>query len=213
MIRAHMSTSLDGFVAGANQTFEKPFGDHTEHFNDWLWELAAVRKTFFGKTGGDTGPSNDVFLDRTANIGAFVMGRNMFGGGPGPWKKEPRWDGWWGENPPYHAPVFVLTHYPRDPQPMEGGTTFHFVTDGIESALEKAKAAAKDKDVVVAGGGQAVGQALRAGALDMLELHLIPQILGAGARLLDGIPPAILEQDRVVPADGVTHLRYRIRRG
>jgi dihydrofolate reductase len=212
MIRAHMTTSLDGFVAGANQTLEKPFGDHTEHFNDWMWELAAVRK-LFDKTGGDTGPSNDVFLERTANIGAFVMGRKMFGGGPGPWATEPRWDGWWGENPPYHAPVFVLTHYPRDPQPMQGGTTFHFVTDGIESALAKARTAAGDKDVVVAGGAQAVGQALRARALDMLELHLVPQILGAGERLLDGITPGILEQDRVVPAAGVTHLRYRIRRG
>jgi dihydrofolate reductase len=211
MIRAHMATSLDGFVAGANQSLEKPFGDHTEHFNDWMWELAAVR-TLFGKTGGETGPSNDVFVERMANVGAIVMGRHMFGGGPGPWATEPRWDGWWGENPPYHVPVFVLTHYPRSPQPMQSGTIFHFVTDGVDSALGQARAAAKDKDVVIAGGAQAVKQVLRAGALDLLELHLVSQTLGAGERLLDGIPPQVLEQDRVVPGNGVTHLRYRIRR-
>ena len=186
MIRAHMATSLDGFVAGANQTLEKPFGDNTEHFNDWLWELAAVRKTF-GKTGGDTGPSNDVFLDRTANIGAFVMGRNMFGGGPGPWATEPRWDGWWGENPPYHVPVFVLTHHARAPLTMAGGTTFHFVTDGIHAALNRAKEAAQGKDIRLGGGAAAIRQYLIAGLIDELHLAISPVLLGRGEHLLAGI--------------------------
>jgi dihydrofolate reductase len=211
IVRAHMTTSLDGFVAGPNQSLDKPFGDGTDRLNDWMFEQAAVRK-MFGEAGGATGPSNDVFVERASNIGAVVMGRNMFGGGRGPWATEPRWDGWWGEEPPYHAPVFVLTHYPRAPQPMKGGTTFHFVTDGIESALRQARGAAGDKDVVIAGGANVIQQVLRAGGLDLLELHLVPQTIGAGERLLDGIPAEMLEQDRVVPDRGVTHLRYRIRR-
>jgi dihydrofolate reductase len=177
MIRAHMATSLDGFVAGANQTLEKPFGDHTEHFNDWLWELAAVRKTF-GKTGGDTGPSNDVFLERTANIGAFVMGRNMFGGGPGPWAKEPRWDGWWGENPPYHAPVFVPHPLPAGPAADAGRHDLPLRDRRHRVRARKSPRGRQGQGRRRRGRRQAVGQALRAGALDMLELHLIPRSSG-----------------------------------
>jgi dihydrofolate reductase len=211
MIRTHMTTSLDGFVAGTNQTLANPFGDHTEHFNDWMWGLASVRE-MFGKSGGETGPSDDVFVERFTNVGAFVMGRKMFGGGPGPWASEPRWDGWWGAEPPYHAPVFVLTHHAREPLPMRGGTTFHFVTEGVESALDQARAAAGERDVVVAGGAQTVQQVMRAGALDEIELHLVPQLLGAGERLFDTLGPQILETVRVVPGTGVTHVKLRVRR-
>jgi dihydrofolate reductase len=209
IVRAHMSTSLDGFTSGLNQTLASPFGDGTEHLNDWMFEQAAVR-ALFGETGGETGPSNDVFIERAANIGAIIMGRNMFGGGPGPWKQEPAWNGWWGEDPPYHVPVYVLTHYPRASLEMKGGTTFHFITDGVESALAKAKAAAGTKDVVIAGGAHTVQACLRAGAIDELELHLVPIVIGAGDRLLGDLPGMRLEQVRVVPGNGVTHLKYRV---
>jgi dihydrofolate reductase len=137
------------------------------------------------------------------------MGRNMFGGGPGPWKAEPAWNGWWGETPPYHVPVYVLTHHPREPLVMKGGTTFHFVTDGIEPALSAAKASAGARDVVIAGGAHAVQQYLRVGVIEEIELHLVPQLIGAGERLFEDLR-ARLEQVRVVPGTGVTHLKYRV---
>lgn len=146
-----------------------------------------------------------------ANVGAFIMGRNMFGGGRGAWPVDPPWNGWWGEEPPYHCPVFVLTHYPREPLPMTGDTTFHFITDGPESALDKAKRAAGAKDVVIAGGANTVQQYLRLGAIDELEIHLVPMVIGAGERLLEGVAPK-LEQVRCVPGNGVTHLKYRVTR-
>jgi dihydrofolate reductase len=211
IVRTHMMTSLDGYTSGPNQRFEAPFGDGVENFDDWMFRLAAVR-ALFGRTGGETGPSNDVFVERLANIGAFVMGRNMFGGGPGPWKTDPPWTGWWGEDPPYHVPVYVLTHYPRPPVEMKGGTTFHFITDGIESALAKAKASAGKHDVVIAGGARTVRQYLTIGAIDEIELHLVPMLIGGGERLFDDVPPAKmrLEQIRAVQGDGVTHLKYRV---
>jgi len=143
------------------------------------------------------------------NAGAIVMGRNMFGGGPGPWGEDP-WTGWWGEEPPFHVPVFVLTHHQREPLEMEGGTTFHFVTDGIESALEQASSAAGERDVNVAGGGEVARQYLAAGLIDEMWLHVVPILLGAGAPLFDETTAgAALEQVRVVEAPGVAHLRYR----
>jgi dihydrofolate reductase len=212
IVRTHLSTTLDGFTSGVNQRLELPFGDGAEHLNDWALKLATVRKMVFGQSGGETGPSDDVFVERFTNIGAFIMGRNMFGGGPGPWKQEPEWKGWWGEEPPYHAPVYVLTHYARPPLELKGGTTFHFVTDGIESALAKAKASAGKKDVVIAGGAHTVQQCLALGALDELELHLVPMLMGAGDRWFDNVPASKLrlEQTRVVVDTGVTHLRYRV---
>jgi dihydrofolate reductase len=235
IVRAHMSTSLDGFTSGLNQRFEVPFGDNTEHLNDWMFKLPTVRRMFaersddgprdegyadrmasirdkLGESGGETDPSDDVFAERIANIGAFIMGRNMFGGGPGPWKQEPQWNGWWGENPPYHVPVYVLTHHPRPSVEMKGGTTFHFITDGVASALAKAKASAGKKDVVIAGGAHAVQQYLSIGAIDELELHLVPVLVGGGDRIFDNVPASKiqLEQIRVVPGNGVTHLRYRV---
>jgi dihydrofolate reductase len=140
------------------------------------------------------------------------MGRKMFGGGPGPWKQDPAWNGWWGEDPPYHTPVYVLTHHPRPPLELKGGTTFHFVTDGAESALAKARVAAGTKDVVIAGGAHTVQQYLRLGAIDELELHLVPMLIGAGERLFDDVPASKLrlEQVRAVPGTGVSHLKYRV---
>jgi dihydrofolate reductase len=154
--------------------------------------------------------------EHAERAGAVVMGRNMFGGGPGPWG-DPRWGegpwrGWWGDEPPFHVPVFVLTHHEREPLEMEGGTTFTFVTDGIEPALAQARAAAKDRDVSIAGGAQTIGQCLAAEALDEIEINLVPVLLGAGERLFEGLPglPASLDVDRVVAAPGVTHVRYRV---
>jgi dihydrofolate reductase len=211
IVRAHMSISLDGYTSGANQRFEQPFGDNTEGFNDWMFRIPAVRRMFGLEGGGDPGPSDDVFTERTANIGAIVMGRQMFGGGPGPWKADPVWKGWWGDNPPYHCPVYVLTHYPRGPQPMAGGTTFHFVTEGPAAALAHARESAGDKDVVIAGGAQTVQQYLALGAIDELELHLVPMLIGGGARLLDHVPVSTrFEPIRTVSASDVTHLRYRV---
>jgi dihydrofolate reductase len=143
------------------------------------------------------------------NVGATLMGRNMFGGGPGP---DEAWEGWWGDNPPFHTPVFVLTHYAREPLVMEGGTTFYFVTDGIESALARAKAAAGEADVRIGGGGDTVNQYLAAGLVDEIELHLVPTLLGKGRRLFAGLEHArpALDLVRVVSADNATHLKYRV---
>jgi dihydrofolate reductase len=156
--------------------------------------------------------STPILEEALENVGAGVIGRNMFGPvGGGPWGDE-QWTGWWGDNPPYHYPVFIVTHYPRDPVEMEGGTTFHFVTDGIESALEQATKAAGGKDVVLRGGGHIAQRYLAAGLLDELELHVVPVLLGDGARLFDNLGDAEvqLEQVRVVEAPGVTHLKYRV---
>ena len=142
------------------------------------------------------------------DVGAYIMGRKMFGGGPGPWDES--WRGWWGEDPPFHAPVFVVTHHPREPLEMQGGTTYHFVTDGIESALEQARAAAGDKDVTIAGGAQAVQQYIAAGLLDELYLHIVPVILGGGERLLENVGDPTLEPVKVVESPVVTHVKYRL---
>jgi dihydrofolate reductase len=161
--------------------------------------------------GGETGPSDDVMRETFENVGATVMGRNMFGGGHGPWPEE-AWNGWWGDNPPYHTPVFVLTHYAREPLEMEGGTVFHFVTDGIESALRQAREAAGDADVRIGGGANAVNQYLAAGLIDELELHLVPMLLGDGARLFAGMGPDSprFELVRTVAGADATHLKYRV---
>jgi len=213
-LRCHISISLDGFVAGPNQSEENPLGEGGLRLHEWVFPLAAWRE-YHGAEGGEVNESTPVLEEAGANIGAAVMGRNMFGpAGGGPWGDE-QWKGWWGDNPPYHYPVFVITHYPRDPVEMAGGTTFHFVTDGIESALDQAKKAAGGKDVMLWGGGHVVQQYLRAGLLDELELHVVPVLLGDGSRPLDHLGDADvrLEQVRAVQAPGVTHLKYRISRG
>jgi dihydrofolate reductase len=212
-LRCHISISLDGFVAGPNQSEQNPLGEGGERLHDWVVQLAAWREAH-GRQGGEVNASTRITEESIENIGAAVMGRNMFGPiGGGPWG-DGQWKGWWGDNPPYHYPVFVVTHHPRDPVEMEGATTFHFVTDGIESALEQARQAAGDKDVLVFGGGQIIQQYLAAGLLDELELHVVPVLLGGGSRIFDNLGDAgvQLEQVRAVEAPGVTHLKYRVLR-
>jgi dihydrofolate reductase len=201
-LRFQLSISLDGFVAGPNQSEENPLGEGGEALHDWVVALAAWRKPH-GREGGEVNASTPVFEEMTDGVGATIMGRNMFGGGPGPWDEEP-WNGWWGDEPPFHTPVFVLTHHERGPLELKGGTTFHFVGDGIESALAQAKEAAGGKDVSIGGGADALQQYLAAG--------LVPVLLGSGARLFDERVAAsgvAFEQVRVVEAPGVAHLEYR----
>ena len=208
-LRCHISISLDGFVAGPNQSETNPLGEGGERLHNWVFSLAAWRQ-LHGLPGGEVNESARIVEESRENIGAGVMGRNMFGPvGGGPWSDE-QWTGWWGDDPPYHYPVFILTHHPRDPVEMKGGTTFHFITDGIESALEQARVAADGKDVMLWGGAQVVNQYLAAGLLNEIELHLVPVLLGDGARLLDSLGAAKmrLEQVRAVEAPGVTHLKY-----
>ena len=205
-LRCHITISLDGFVAGPNQSEENPLGEGGEQLHDWVVPLAGWREAH-DKEGGEVNESTRVFEEVRENIGASLMGRNMFGPiGGGDWDEG--WKGWWGDDPPYHHPVFVVTHHPREPVEMEGGTTFHFVTDGIESALEQAKEAAGGKDVFLLGGGEIVGQYLAAGLLDVLELHVVPMVLGDGSRIFRGADVQ-LEQVRAVEAPGVTHIKYR----
>jgi dihydrofolate reductase len=208
-VRVHISTSLDGYVAGPNQSQEEPLGAGGEQLHDWLVGLKAWRE-HAGMEGGEVNVSNAVFDEEIANVGAEIMGRGKFGpAARGPWGDDP-WRGWWGEDPPFHKPVFVLTHHEREPLTLSD-TTFTFVTDGIESALEQAREAAPDKDVFVGGGAATINQYLAAGLVDELELHVVPMILGGGARLFAGIGPDLtLEPIRVVEAPGVTHIKYRV---
>jgi len=210
-LRCHISISLDGFVAGPNQSVENPLGEGGERLHDWVVPLATWREGH-GKSGGEVNESARIVEEVRENIGAAVMGRGMFGPiGGGDWGDE-QWTGWWGDNPPYHYPVFVVTHHPRESVEMEGGTTYHFVTDGIESALEQAKIGAGGKDVMLWGGGNMTQQYLAAGLLDELELHVVPLLLGDGARIFGdlGDNKVRLEQIRAVEAPGVTHLKYRV---
>ncbi len=209
-LRLNISMSLDGFVAGPDQSEENPLGVGGENLHRWVVPLRAFREAH-GREGGEVNASTPVVQGWVENIGATIMGRNMFGGGPGPWDEEP-WTGWWGDDPPFHHPVFVLTHHEREPLVMEGGTTFHFVTDGIESALGQAREAAGSKDVSLGGGASAARQYLARGLLDEMEISIVPLLLGGGARLLDelGDAPIELEQVRAVEAPGVTHVAYRI---
>ena len=210
-LRCHITISLDGFVAGPNQTQQNPLGEGGDRLHEWAVSLAAWRQSH-GHQGGETNESARIFAESRENIGAGVMGRNMFGPpGGGPWGDQ-QWTGWWGDDPPYHYPVFILTHHPRDPVEMKGGTTFQFVTDGIESALVQARDAAGGQDVMLWGGAQVVNQYLAAGLVDELELHVAPVLLGGGARLFEdlGTAEVQLEQVRAVEAPGVAHLKYRV---
>jgi dihydrofolate reductase len=206
-LRCHISVSADGYVAGPNQSEENPLGEAGERLHDWVVALRAWRAPH-GLEGGEVNASDAVVEEAQANIGAEIMGRGKFGGGPGPWGEDP-WRGWWGEDPPFHMPVFVLTHHQRKPLTLSD-TTFTFVTGGIEAALEQARAAAGEKDVLIGGGADVINQYLAAGHIDELELHVVPLLLGGGARLFEGIGPDLeLEQIRVVEAPGVGHLKYR----
>jgi dihydrofolate reductase len=207
-LRFDISISLDGFVAGPNQSEENPLGVGGEELHEWVIALEAWRKPH-GREGGEVNASTPVMEESLENVGASIMGRNMFGGGPGPWGDDP-WEGWWGDDPPFHHPVFVLTHHEREPLEKDGGTTFTFVTDGIESALEQATNAAGGKDVHLSGGADAANQYVSAGLVDEMELHVVPILLGGGARLLDDVGDVQLEQVQAIDAPGVTHLRYRV---
>jgi dihydrofolate reductase len=193
-----ITISADGYSAGLNQTEERPFGDDGgdgtgDKLHAWMF---------------DTPDENRAEVDQVLAAQAFVMGRNMYGPVRGGWDRP--WNGWWGDDPPFHAPVFVLTHHARDPQPMEGGTTYTFVTDGIESALAQARAAAGDGDVVILGGADTINQYLAAGLVDEVRLHIVPFTLGAGTRIFEGVPPLKLEQVTSRAATSVTHMTYRV---
>jgi dihydrofolate reductase len=202
-----IAVSLDGFAAGPNQSVESPLGEGGMRLHEWAFQTDSWRREH-GLEGGERNVDAEVVEEVIQGVGAYIMGRKMFGGGDGPWEED--WTGWWGEDPPFHTPVFVLTHHPRERLPMQGGTTFTFVTDGIASALEQARSAAGGMDVAVAGGASAVRQYLAAGMLDELYLHVVPVILGAGERLLDDIGGPALEQVKVVPSPSVTHIKYRV---
>jgi dihydrofolate reductase len=206
-IKCQISISLDGFVAGPNQSGENPIGEGGMRLHEWALATASWRAAH-GLEGGERGADSAVVDGTTQNVGAYVMGRKMFGGGDGPWDET--WTGWWGEDPPYHAPVFVLTHHPREPLQMQGGTSFTFVTGGIEACLEQARKAAAGRDVMIAGGASAVQQCLAAGALDELHLHIAPIVLGAGERLLENVGDPVFEPVEVIASPRVTHLKYRV---
>ena len=207
-LRFTISMSLDGFVAGPSQSVDNPLGIGGERLHEWVVPLE-VWRAMHGMEGGEVNESTSVVEESLANIGATVMGRNMFGGHPGPWDDENPWNGWWGDNPPFHHPVFVLTHHAREPLELEGGTTFTFVTDGIEAALERARQAAEGKDVSLAG-GDAAQQYLAAGLVDQMEIHLVPTLLGSGERLFDAVGDDLhgLELVRTVASLTVTHLKF-----
>jgi dihydrofolate reductase len=200
--------SLDGYAAGPEQSKKEPLGIGGEGLHEWVLPLAAWRVPH-GLEGGAVNESSRVMEEELANIGATIMGRNMFGGHPGPWSLAKPWNGWWGDTPPFHHPVFVLTHHPRPPLTLAGGTTFTFVTDGIAAALELARHAAGGRDVALAGGARAAQQYLSAGLVDEMELHLVPMLLGGGERLFDGVKDLKgLRLVRTVTAPDVTHLKF-----
>jgi len=207
-LRFHIATSLDGYTSGPDQSVDNPLGVGGMHLHDWAFALAAWRAPH-GLEGGEVNASTAVVEETLAGVGATIMGRNMFGGHPGPWNPAKPWNGWWGVDPPFHHPVFVLTHHARPPLALEGGTTFTFVTDGIEAALAQARRAAGDKDVTLAGGASAARQYLNAGLVDEMELNVAPVLLGAGERLLDGVRDLHgLRLVRTVAAPGVAHLKF-----
>jgi dihydrofolate reductase len=208
-----ISMSLDGFVAGPDATLEEPLGKGGERLHEWALRLASWRSQH-GLEGGETGPDDELSRELQARVGAVVMGRKMFSGGDGPWESDPNADAWWGDDPPFHVPVFVLTHHEREPVVKEGGTTFTFVTDGIESALEQARAAAEDSDVQLSGGASVAQQYLRAGQLDELNIHVAPILLGGGVSLFGELGPDApgLKLTKVVESPFVTHLTYEIER-
>ncbi len=211
-LRFRISISLDGFTAGPDQSPDNPLGTGGEALHDWVVPLAAWRSAH-GLDGGEVNASTVVMEELAENIGATIMGRNMFGGHPGAWRVDDPWNGWWGRNPPFHHPVFVLTHHPRPPLELEGGTSFTFVTDGIESALRQARAAAPGRDIALSGGADVAKQFLNAGLVDEMVLSIAPILLGAGERLFDGVTGlGELELVQTIPAPGVAHLRFERRR-
>jgi len=205
-LKLQISVSLDGYLTGPNPGEEHPLGEGGEALHEWAFKLAAWREPH-GREGGEVNPSTEVFEDATENVGAVIMGRGMFGGS-GPWGEDP-WQGWWGDEPPFKVPVFVLTHHEREPL-VKGETTFHFITDGIEAVLEQAKEAASGKDVALAGGADVIQQYLAAGEIDEMWINIAPLLLGGGTRLLGNVGPEIkLEQVRAIEGPDAAHLKYR----
>ena len=209
-VKFDISTSLDGYVAGPDPDLEQPLGAGGEQLHEWGVKLSIWREQH-GLAGGEVNADNEIMAESIDGIGAYVMGRGMFGGGNGSWGDEP-WSGWWGEEPPFHAPVLVVTHHARAPLPRKGGTTFHFVTEGVEEAVAQAQQAAGEGDVLLAGGASVIQQALRAGLVDEFQLHVAPVLLGGGTPLFAGLGPddVQVEPVRVVESPSVTHLKYRV---
>lgn len=207
---ADITMSMDGYIAGPAPTLKEPLGERGQQLHEWVMRLAAWRAAH-GMDGGETGPDNELMKEITANTGAVIMGRKMFSGGHGPWENDPNPLGWWGDTPPFHTPVFILTNHPRETVTMKGGTSFHFVTDGIQSAMTQAKAAAGDKDISIAGGAMAIQQYMKAGMLDELQIHIVPLLLHGGTRLLENLGNAALEKIRVIDSPLVTHVKFRVR--
>jgi len=207
-LRLRISMSFDGYTSGANQSVKEPLGVRGEELHEWVVSLRVWRAAH-GQTGGVDNESSRVFEAEIANIGATIMGRNMFGGHPGGWDAKAPWKGWWGKNPPFHHPVFVLTHHERAPLTTEGNTTFHFVTNGIESALEQARRAAGGKDIALAGGAKVCQQYLEAGLVDEMVIHQVPIVLGGGERLFEGVDDLHgLELIETVAVPNVTHFKF-----
>jgi dihydrofolate reductase len=207
-----ITMSLDGFIAGPNQTLEQPLGEGGERLHEWVYGLKSWRETH-GESGGEEATADDeVFEETFSSTGAVVMGRRMFSGGAGPWEDDPNADAWWGDNPPFGVPVFILTHHARETVTKQGGTTFTFVTEGADAALAQARAAAGDKNVAVAGGADVVQQYLKAALIDEMQIHIAPLLLGDGVRLFDrlGAKRPALEATRVIESPKVTHIRYRV---
>jgi dihydrofolate reductase len=204
-----ISVSLDGFVAGPNPSLDEPLGEGGEQLHEWVFALEAWRSRH-GLEGGEQGPESALVEGLLDRVGASIMGRRMYSSGVGPWEDDPKASGWWGDDPPFHHPVFVLTHHAREPLELRGGTTFHFVTDGPEAALELAREAADGRDVQVNGGADVAQQYLRAGQLDEIHLHIAPVLLGGGTRLFDGLDPGHFERTQLVDSPlGVVHASYR----
>jgi dihydrofolate reductase len=208
-LRFRISMSLDGYVAGPRQSVKDPLGVGGERLHEWVTSLRAWRASH-GMEGGEVNASSQVVEEWVANVGATIMGRNMFGGHPGGWDAKQPWTGWWGNNPPFHHPVFVVTHHPREPLALEGGTTFHFVTEGIKTALDLARQAAGSKDIALGGGAAIAQQYLAAGLVDEMEISLVPILLGGGERLFANVGDDLhgLSLERTVAAPNVTHLKF-----
>jgi dihydrofolate reductase len=205
-----ISMSVDGYIAGPNATLDEPLGERGEELHEWALRLASWRESH-GREGGERNADSELLEQSIQASGATIMGRRMFSGGSGAWEDDPNPDAWWGDEPPFGHPVFILTHHEREPVEKAGGTTFNFVTDGIESALEQARAAAGDKDVGIGGGADVAQQYLRAGLVDEMMIHVVPVLLGDGVRLFDpgaGLPR--LELAETIDSPVVTHLRYRV---
>lgn len=207
-LRFNMTMSLDGYVAGPGQSLEDPLGEGGLALHEWAFATQSFR-TVHGLDGGERGLDDDRVAAWNSNIGATIMGRNMFGPVRGPWGDN-AWAGWWGDDPPFHTPVFVLTHHDREPLPMQGGTTFYFVADGIEAALERATEAAGGRDVAIGGGANTAQQYLRARLVDEMEIHVVPVLLGAGTRLFENVDsgPAGYECVALVSSPAAAHYAY-----